>query len=445
MDAVDTIAAIATPPGAGGIGIVRVSGPLVPALMSAIVGRRLEPRWASFTRFRDETGAPIDEGIAVYFPAPHSYTAEDVLELHGHGGPVVLGSLLKRCLAAGARIAQPGEFTKRAFLNGKMDLAQAEAVADLIAAGSDQAARSAAQSLTGEFSRRVARFQAELTELRVLLEGSLDFPDEGIDFLVEEKVAERLARLLDSVQLALRAGSAGRLLQDGITVALVGLPNSGKSSIINELCGDDVAIVTPIPGTTRDLIRETVSFEGIPIHVVDTAGIRPARDVVEEIGIARTWDVVHKAEALLLVQDASDPHARGADLMASLPRGVPTVHVHNKIDLLGVDPRVEYIDGDPHVWISAKLGLGMDRLHEALVSLFMDRTAIEGAFSARARHLDALRRTLDHVHEARGKLEQAEIAAEALRCAQRTLSEITGEFLADDLLGEIFSRFCIGK
>jgi tRNA modification GTPase len=443
MDGADTIAAIATSAGIGAIGIVRVSGAHARRVMTAVIGRCLQPRTASYVRFSDADGTAIDEGIGLFFPAPHSYTGEDILELHGHGGPVVLNALLRRCVEIGARIAHAGEFTQRAFLNGKLDLAQAEAVADLIAAGSARAAKSAALTLTGEFSRRVQAFQADLTELRVQIEGSLDFPDEGIDFLADAGVAQRLEQLAVSVNQALRASRVGRVLRDGIRVAIIGSPNVGKSSIINVLCGDEVAIVTPVAGTTRDPVRETVAIDGIPLHIIDTAGIRDTMDPVEQIGVERTWKAVADADLLLLVRDvansADDPWSE------HVPRDIRRIVVHNKIDLIGAAARVEVSAGGAQAWISARCGTGVEDLRQAMVQAVIGSDPQDGEFCARERHVTALERSLAAINRAQGQLADAELAAEELRNAQHALSEITGAVTSDDLLGEIFSRFCIGK
>jgi tRNA modification GTPase len=444
MHDVDTIAAVATPPGVGGISVVRVSGPRVPQIVQALCGRSLRPRIASLMCFRDSADVPIDEGIGILFSAPHSYTGEDVLEIQGHGGPVVINQLLKRCLDLGARLAEAGEFTKRAFLNGRLDLAQAEAVADLISARTEQAAKSAARSLTGEFSRRVTRFQEELTRLRVLLEGSLDFPDEGIDFIQEADVRGRLEALLDAVAASERAGTVGRLLQEGISIALVGPPNVGKSSLINLLCNDEVAIVTPIPGTTRDLVKETIQIEGIPLQIVDTAGLRVATEPVEALGIARTWGAVATADVLVVVLDASTEARLEGSMLSRFPAGTPRVWVHNKIDLVSLEPRMESRSDGVHVWLSAKSGAGLSALQRAIVS-FGGGGDVDGAFSARERQLRALRAARRGILRAVETLEEPELSAEELRVVQAVLSEITGEVLADDILGEIFSTFCIGK
>jgi tRNA modification GTPase len=446
MGAADTIAAIATAPGRAGIGVVRVSGPAAAAVMVGIAKRGLPPREACLVDFLAADGAAIDRGIALYFPAPRSYTGEDVVEFQGHGGPAVSGMVLRRCLDLGARLAEPGEFTRRAFLNDKLDLAQAEAVADLIDASTEQAARSAARSLSGEFSRCVHVLQQQLTDLRVLIEGSLDFPEEETDFLQQSDARGRLARLRQAVAAALRSARQGSLLREGITVALIGPPNSGKSSIINVLSGENVAIVTPFPGTTRDLIRQTVEIHGIPIHIVDTAGLREAEDPVERIGIARTWDAIAKADVAVIVSDATAGHAaRDTAIEERLPPRTSQIYVHNKVDLVGEPARVMKIKGNTHVWTSARFGQGIDLLRAQILEIAGWESLAEGVFLTRERHIRGLREVESRLASAVNLLEETELAAEELRYAQQALSQLTGEFVADDLLGEIFSRFCIGK
>jgi len=439
----DLIAAIATAPGRGGIGVVRVSGTHVQPIVQGVIGRSLEPRHATYARFRDAQGDVLDEGIALYFPAPHSFTGEDVLELQGHGGPQVLQMILERCLELGARPAEPGEFSRRAFLNGKIDLAQAEAIADLIDAQSREAARSAVRSLQGAFSVEVHAMVEALIRLRMLVEATLDFPDEEIDYLRQADVSgqlEDIARRLQSVQARARQGA---LLREGMTVVLIGRPNVGKSSLLNRMAGYEAAIVTDIAGTTRDTVREAIQIKGVPIHVVDTAGLRETTDPVESQGIARTWDAVARADAALLLVDAAHGvSAREADILAALP-DIPLLTVHNKIDLTHEPARVS--DDGREIWLSAREGTGMDLLEQRLLELAGWRTVGEGSFMARSRHLAALNQAARHLAAAQARLDALELFAEELRQAQEALSAITGEFTADDLLGVIFSRFCIGK
>ncbi len=439
----DTIAAVATPAGRGAIGVVRVSGPGVRAIAAGILGALPRPRMARLAEFHDAAGMGIDRGLALFFPGPASYTGEDVLELHGHGGPVVLSLVLERCLALGARLAEPGEFTRRAFLNDKLDLTQAEAVADLIDAATEHAARSAARSLSGALSDSVAALQQQLTDVRVLFEASFDFPEEEIDVITETGAIERLARLREQFTATLRAAVQGSLLREGITVALSGPPNVGKSSLINFLAGEEVAIVTAVPGTTRDLLRASVALAGIPVHLVDTAGIRSTEDPVEAIGVERARTAAREADVVLRISECDGDTAPQQE-ERSAPRA-RVIHVHNKIDLVGRPPRMELVEGEEHVWVSAKLGLGIDLLKDAIVRAAGAEAFDEGIFSARQRHLDALREAAGHVEQAAAQVDTPEFAAEELRLAQVALSRITGEHVADDLLGEIFSRFCIGK
>jgi len=437
----DLIAAIATAPGRGGVGVVRVSGADVVPLATAVLGRVPEPRRATFSRFHDVEGGMLDEGIALYFAAPHSFTGEDVLELQGHGGPVVLNLILQRCLELGARLAAPGEFSRRAFLNGKLDLAQAEAVADLIDAASSEAARSAVRSLSGVFSARIAELVEALTRLRMLVEATLDFPEEEIDFLRAADAFGRLEAIDASLQAVRAQARQGALLREGLTAVLIGQPNVGKSSLLNQLAGFEAAIVTEIAGTTRDTVREAIQIEGVPLHIIDTAGLRETDDAVEKMGIARTWDAVGKADlALLLVDTAHGVGAQEASILTRLPN-VLRLTVHNKIDATGEAPRLV----GNEIWLSAKTGAGVDLLRGKLLELAGWQAAGEGAFMARARHLDALARAASHLAAALEVAAHLELFAEELRLAQAALSEITGEFTADDLLGEIFSQFCIGK
>ena len=437
----ELIAAIATAPGRGGVGVVRVSGADIAPLASAILGRVPKARHATYSRFLDISGEVIDEGIALHFAAPHSFTGEHVLELQGHGGPVVLNLLLQRCLELGARLAEPGEFSRRAFLNGKLDLAQAEAVADLIDAASAEAARSAVRSLSGAFSARIVELVEQLTRLRMLVEATLDFPEEDIDFLKQADAFGRLERIDASLAAVRAQARQGALLREGLTVVLIGQPNVGKSSLLNQLAGFEAAIVTAVAGTTRDTVREAIQIQGVPLHVIDTAGLRDTEDAVEKIGIERTWAAVEKADvALLLVDAAHGLGAHEAAILARLP-DVVRLTIHNKIDATAEAPRVDGAD----IWLSAKTGVGVDLLRDKLLETAGWQAAGEGAFMARARHLDALARGAEHLTAARVSTAQLELFAEELRLAQGALSAITGEFTADDLLGEIFSKFCIGK
>lgn len=440
----ELICAIATPPGRGGIGVVRISGGDLAALAVGLIGGLPRPRHAFYTPFLDANGAPIDQGIALYFPAPHSFTGEHVLELQGHGGPAVMQALLARCIELGARLANPGEFTFRAFLNGKLDLAQAESVADLIDASSVEAARSALHSLSGEFSRRIQVMQSRLTELRMRVEASLDFPEEEDVVETEQaKVRAGIADILQQLAEVLAAAKQGALLREGVQVALIGQPNVGKSSLMNALAGEEVAIVTDIAGTTRDALRQEIHIEGVSFHLVDTAGLRETEDAVERMGIARTWAAVEKAGIALLLVDSQ--HGLGEEeraIIARLPQGIARITVHNKIDLSGEAPRRQ--DG-PEIWLSAKTGEGVGLLRKELLASAGWRPAGEGGFMARQRHLDALARAQSRLSAAQQLSAQLDLQAEELRLAQEALSEITGEFTPDDLLGEIFSRFCIGK
>ncbi len=437
----DLIVAIATAPGRGGVGVVRVSGADITPVAMAILGRVPAPRVATYASFGDSDGGVIDEGIALYFAAPHSFTGEHVLELQGHGGPVVLNLVVQRCVELGARLAEPGEFSRRAYLNGKLDLAQAEAVADLIDATSSEAARSAVRSLTGAFSARIAELVEALTRLRMLVEATLDFPEEEIDFLQQADAFGRLDRIDASLQAVRAQARQGALLREGLTVVLVGQPNVGKSSLLNQLAGFEAAIVTEIAGTTRDTVREEIQIAGVPLHIIDTAGLRDTDDAVEKIGIARTWAAVDKADvALLLVDAAHGVSEQEAAILRRLPE-VARLTIHNKIDATAELPRTV----DNEIWLSAKTGDGVALLRDKLLQVAGWQTAGEGAFMARARHLDALARGATHLAAAREAAAQLELFAEELRLAQAALSEIAGEFSADDLLGEIFSKFCIGK
>jgi tRNA modification GTPase len=432
----DTIAAIATAAGRGGIGVVRVSGPGVPEIARQMLGRVPPARQASFCGMRDARGEGIDQGIAIFFPAPHSYTGEAVLELQCHGGPVVLQAVLRACLDAGARLAEPGEFTRRAFLEGKLDLAQAEAVADLIDASSQEAARAALRSLSGAFSVAVGALVSQVVELRALTEAALDFPEEELDAMQREDVAARLRALDGALDEVLAKSREGSLLRSGIHVVLAGRPNVGKSSLLNRLVGEERAIVTPIPGTTRDALREPIQIKGVPMIVVDTAGLREAADLVERVGMERTQHELARADLVLLVEEAGT----SAPPLPNVPNEVRRIDVYNKADLV---PRFEA--PPPALAISAKTGQGMDELRAAILAAAGWSSTGESVFLARERHLRALESARSHLAAAGQQLLTLEFFAEELRLAHAALGAITGEFTADDLLGEIFSRFCIGK
>jgi tRNA modification GTPase len=440
-NAKDPIVAIATASGRGGVGVVRVSGADVSGIAEALLGPLPAPRLATYRCFRDSDGSTLDEGIALLFTAPNSFTGENVLELQGHGGPQVLNLIVQRCIELGARLAEPGEFTRRAFLNGKLDLAQAEAVADLIDAQSAAAARCAVRSLSGAFSERIDGLVERLIRLRMLVEATLDFPEEEVDFLQQADAFGRLDAIDASLREVRAQARQGALLREGMTVVLIGQPNVGKSSLLNRLAGFEAAIVTEIAGTTRDTVREAILIQGVPLHVIDTAGLRETDDPVERLGIARTWEAVEKADAALLLVDSA--HGLTVDEQTILTRlpAIPRITVHNKIDLSAESPRA----AGEEVWLSAKTGAGMDLLRQKLLELAGWQASGEGAFMARSRHLDALGRAASHLQQARQATSQLEVFAEELRLAQSALSEITGEFSADDLLGEIFSSFCIGK
>lgn len=445
----DTIAALATPPGRGSVGIVRVSGPAAADIAQAMLGRQPPARHAAHLPFLDGNGEPLDQGLALYFPAPHSFTGEDVLELHGHGGPVVMDLLLGRALALGARPATPGEFSERAFLNDKLDLAQAEAVADLIDAASEQAARAAVRSLQGVFSERIHQLVDALTGLRIYVEAAIDFPEEEIDFLADGQVASQVDALLADLDRVLAGANQGRLLGEGMHVVIAGRPNAGKSSLLNSLAERESAIVTDIPGTTRDLLREQILIDGMPLHVVDTAGLRDSIDPVEQEGIRRAWQAIDAADRILLVVDdrGGETDADRA-ILERLPSGIGITLIRNKADLSGKQPGIEEQPQHSVITLSAHTGAGLDLLRGHLRHLMGFRAGAEGEFMARRRHLDALRLARDLVNNGRQQLRRqsaGELLAEDLRQAQQALGEITGEVSSDELLGRIFAGFCIGK
>jgi tRNA modification GTPase len=443
----DTIAAIATPPGPGGIGVIRLSGAGVAALASRLLGRPPQPRHAHYCALTDAAGSVLDRGLLLHFPAPHSLTGEDVLELQMHGSPVMLRCLLERCIALGARHARPGEFSERAFLNGQIDLAQAEAIADLIASGSETAARAAVRSLEGDFSRQVHALGEGVVRLRVWIEAAIDFPEEEVDFLAEPAMLVDLERLGHQLDEILAASRRGVRLLDSLHVVIIGRPNAGKSSLLNRLAASERAIVTEFPGTTRDVLRETINLDGIALTLVDTAGLRESADVIEIEGMRRARAELERADLAVLVSD--DIHAESdQSLLDMLPASAQRLVVHNKIDLDGRTPRRVVIDGDTHLWLSARTGEGLPLLIEALKDAADPGESASGAFSARARHVAALQRAAEGLEAARLALTDqraGELAAEELRGVQRELGAITGEFSTEDLLGRIFADFCIGK
>lgn len=446
----ETIAAIATATGRGGVGIIRISGPKAASVAKARLGALPKARYAHYGPFMDTDGTVLDQGIALYFPGPNSFTGEDVLELQGHGGPVILDLLLRAILAEpGVRLARPGEFSERAFLNDKLDLAQAEAIADLIEASSEQAARSAVHSLQGEFSARINALVESLIHLRIYVEAAIDFPEEEIDFLSDGKVAGDLAAIREDLAAVKASARQGSLLRDGMRVVIAGRPNAGKSSLLNALAGREAAIVTDIAGTTRDVLREHIHIDGMPLHIIDTAGLRDTGDAVEKIGIERAWAEIEKADRVLFMvdaldTDATDPHAIWPDFVDRLPAGLGITVVRNKVELTGEEAGFE----NGILRLSAKTGAGIEALREHLKALMGFEGTNEGSFLARRRHLDALDSAQQHLDVGEEQLHgfaAGEILAEELRLAQMALSEITGEFSSDDLLGRIFSSFCIGK
>ena len=444
----ETIAAIATAPGRGGVGIVRVSGSKSSDIADKILGKTPKIRTAEYRPFRDKKGDIIDTGIALYFQNPHSFTGEDVLELQAHGGPVVLDMILKRVLELGARPARAGEFSEQAFLNDKMDLAQAEAVADLIEAESAEAAKAAVRSLQGEFSDNIQQLVNSLIELRLYVEASLDFPEEEIDFLSDGKVEAKLSLIESALASVFKSARQGSLLREGMTLVIAGRPNAGKSSLLNQLAGRESAIVTDIPGTTRDVLREHIQIDGLPLHVIDTAGLRESADPVEQEGIRRAWHEIEQADRILLLVDDTQREDNHLDIEDKLPQHIGVTRIFNKIDRSGRAAQLIETDAETDIALSAKTGDGIDILKTHLKKCMGYEQSNEGRFMARRRHIDALENAQQHLQRSRYnlmELKAGELLAEELRLVQQYLSEITGEFTSDDLLGKIFSSFCIGK
>ncbi|MBU9820735.1 MULTISPECIES: tRNA uridine-5-carboxymethylaminomethyl(34) synthesis GTPase MnmE [Rahnella] len=454
MSTSDTIIAQATPPGRGGVGILRISGRAARDVAQAVLGKLPKPRYADYLPFQDADGSTLDQGIALWFPGPNSFTGEDVLELQGHGGPVILDLLLKRIIALeNVRIARPGEFSERAFLNDKLDLAQAEAIADLIDASSEQAARSAVNSLQGAFSNRIHHLVEALTHLRIFVEAAIDFPDEEIDFLSDGKIEAKLNTVMGDLDAVRAEARQGSLLREGMKVVIAGRPNAGKSSLLNALAGREAAIVTDIAGTTRDVLREHIHLDGMPLHIIDTAGLREASDEVERIGIERAWNEIEQADLVLFMVDgtttaATEPAEIWPEFMARLPASLPIVVVRNKADITAEALGQTEVNGHSLIRLSARTGDGVDLLRDHLKQVMGFNHNMEGGFLARRRHLQALEDAAQHLVQGKDQLLGAwagELLAEELRLAQQSLSEITGEFTSDDLLGRIFSSFCIGK
>jgi tRNA modification GTPase len=450
----DTIVAQATAPGRGGVGIVRVSGPQALLVAKTITGSELKPRYAQYLPFMSHTGTQLDQGIALYFPNPHSFTGEDVLELHGHGGPVVIDMLIKEILKIdGIRPAKPGEFSERAFLNDKMDLTQAEAIADLIDASSEEAAKSALQSLQGKFSQRINTLVESLIHLRIYVEAAIDFPEEEIDFLADGKVSQDLQNIIDNLNDVRKEANQGSIMREGMKVVIAGRPNAGKSSLLNALSGKDSAIVTEIAGTTRDVLREHIHIDGMPLHIIDTAGLRDAADVVEKIGIERAWEEIEQADRVLFMvdgttTDATDPADIWPEFVDKLPPNIGLTVIRNKADQTEESLGICHVNSPTLIRLSAKTGQGVESLRTHLKECMGFAGGQEGGFMARRRHLEALEKASNHLDIGQQQLEgymAGEILAEELRITQQYLNEITGEFSSDDLLGRIFSSFCIGK
>lgn len=441
----ETIVALATPPGRGGVAIIRISGSKVISIAQHILNKIPPPRYAHFSSFKDHQGVILDQGLALYFSSPHSFTGEDILELHCHGGPAIIDSLIKRVLSLGARLAKPGEFSERAFLNGKMDLIQAEAVADLINAVSSEAAHSALRSLQGDFSIKINRLVENVIRLRMYIEAAIDFVEEEVDFLLDNQINNNLDHLINDIKFIQTIAKQGSLLRDGITAVIAGKPNAGKSSLLNQLSGKDSAIVTPIPGTTRDVIREHIILDGMPIHIIDTAGLRTSDDLVEQEGIKRAYHEIANADLILFVHDVTEKDLPELKLfLKNVPEHATIITIRNKIDLIHENEKIE----NNTISLSAKKGLGIDLLKKHIKNCVGYQVLEEGVFSARQRHLDALHRATHHLLSGKNQLQHykaGELLAEDLRQTQLALDEITGKFTSDDLLGRIFSSFCIGK
>ncbi|GLT20291.1 tRNA modification GTPase MnmE [Vibrio zhanjiangensis] len=450
----DTIVAQATAPGRGGVGIIRVSGALASKVAIEVTGKKLRPRYAEYLPFIDQDGSQLDQGIALFFPNPNSFTGEDVLELQGHGGPVVMDILINRILKIkGIRTARPGEFSERAFLNDKLDLAQAEAIADLIDASSEQAAKSALKSLQGAFSQRIHTLVESLIHLRIYVEAAIDFPEEEIDFLADGKVSTDLQAIIDNLNSVRKEATQGAIMREGMKVVIAGRPNAGKSSLLNALSGKESAIVTDIAGTTRDVLREHIHLDGMPLHIIDTAGLRDASDEVEKIGIERAWDEIEQADRVLFMvdgttTDATDPKEIWPDFVDRLPSNIGMTVIRNKADQTGEDIGICHVNSPTLIRLSARTGQGVEALRHHLKQCMGFSGNNEGGFMARRRHLEALEQAAEHLHIGQQQLEgymAGEILAEELRIAQQHLNQITGEFSSDDLLGRIFTSFCIGK
>ncbi len=443
----DTIAAIATPPGNGGVGIIRISGDKVPDIAEQLLNQMPTPRHAHFTSFKDQNGEVLDQGILIYFPSPHSFTGEHILELQVHGGAVLMDMLLRRLLLFNIRLARPGEFSERAFLNDKMDLAQAEAIADLITGSTEKSVRSAQKSLQGIFSEQINDLTQELTELRIYVEAAIDFADEEIDFLNEGVIENRLNNIIERLATIKRTAQQGQLLRDGMTLVLAGKPNAGKSSLLNALTGQDSAIVTDIAGTTRDILKESIQIDGMPLHIIDTAGLHETENSVEQEGIRRAYQAIQQADLILLLVDAQDGKVDNS-LLQSMPEQIPTTIVFNKIDLLNQDPKINTEGDTVQLYLSIKKQSGLDLLKQHLKSRMNYHDDEDNVFIARRRHIEAIHQAYKHVQLALEQLQQfqaGELVAEELKSAQSFLGEITGKLSSDDLLGKIFSSFCIGK